>query len=63
VKEIFGAVRRGDEAEAFVSDALDRTFGRRHMYPLEEAAEIGRVNCVAYWPRIEATGPWRGSPK
>ena len=28
VKEIFGAVRRGDEAEAFVRDALDRAVGR-----------------------------------
>ena len=28
VKEIFGAVRRGDEAEAFVRNALDRAVGR-----------------------------------
>jgi hypothetical protein len=61
MKEIFGAVRRGDEAEAFVRDALDRTFGR-HLYPLEEVAEIGRVTSVTHQPRIEAAGPWPGSP-
>jgi hypothetical protein len=63
VKEIFGAVRRGDEAEAFVRDALDPTFRCSHLYPLEEVAEIGRVTCVAHQPRIEAAGPMRGSPE
>jgi hypothetical protein len=42
MKEVLGAVRRGDEAKAFVGNALDCASGSRHVEILEELAGIGR---------------------
>jgi len=49
VKEVFGAVRRGDEAEAFVRDALDRAVGSH----LSILWRTGRN-----WPRDLPSGSW-----
>ena len=67
VKEVFGAVRRDDEAEALVRDALDGAGGWAMCRSSEELAEIGRVLgwfrvSVAHQSRIEAAERQPGSP-